>query len=108
MLKNYQIYSKKYEYAVFNNFFKKLETKGFVTSELFESIKLLMGNACANKVKNSGLENLHNFIPCEYLPFLVKILQKRIDKFFLHFSVLFAKKKIRITKEFLCRSEHYL
>ena len=100
MLKNYQIYSKKYEYAVFNNFFKKLETKGFVTSELFESIKLLMGNACANKVKNSGLENLHNFIPCEYLPFLVKILQKRIDKFFLHFSVLFAKKKLGLRKNF--------
>ena len=60
MLKNYQIYSRKYEYAVFNNFFKKLETKDFVASELFESIKLLMGNACANKVKKS-LKSINKF-----------------------------------------------
>ena len=67
------------EYKILSNYYKDFQFKKLTKEILFESIELVAGKKILTKIKKNNLKKMHLYLNPDYLPFLNRVLEKKLD-----------------------------
>jgi len=84
---------------IYSNYYAKEEFLNNIKKAIFESIgEITNSKIIQNQVEKSGLDKLHHFFPVDYLPFLIFLLKKKVNKF-IHKQIYFTCNKDLLLKD---------
>ena len=91
---------KKNSYKVLNKYFDKKIFLKICINSIYKNIKIISGLKIANKVKEKGLEKIHDYFPVEFIPFLQHAVHIDLKKTLHEQMFKISKNNFRIKNSF--------
>lgn len=87
-------------YKIFNKYLDKKRYISVFNNTILENIEIIAGKDVKDRIKKTGLENMHKVFPVEYVPFLQFALDRKLKNIMYEYLYSVGKSILKFKKEF--------